>query len=133
MGLLSQTWGMLIPEWNSITAIKYKHRSEGRNVVCNIACRYTRLLHEFIYHIRTGSWKGRGNQYIQLIKVLYCKLLTNGKQLPGFPLEAGPGIEPRPQKWEARVLPLCHCCPRLLHEGQVFKSKHLGEAQTNKE
>ena len=24
-----------------------------------------------------GSWKDRGNQYIQLVKVLYCKLLTN--------------------------------------------------------
>ena len=36
-----------------------------------------------------GSWKGRGNQYIQLVKVLYCKLLTNGKQLPAFPLEVG--------------------------------------------
>ena len=28
----------------------------------------------------TGSWKGRGNQYIQFIRVLYCKLPTNGKQ-----------------------------------------------------
>ena len=42
-------------------------------------------------HITTGSWKGRGNQYIQLVKVLYCKLPTNGKQLPAFPLEAVPG------------------------------------------
>ena len=32
-------------------------------------------------HITTGSWKGRENQYIQLIKVLYCKLLTNGTGL----------------------------------------------------
>ena len=43
-----------------------------------------------------GSWKDRGNQYMQLVKVLYCKLLTNGKQLPAFPLEAGnrtPGSE----------------------------------------
>ena len=46
-------------------------------------------------HITTGSWKGRGNQYIQFVRVLYCKLLTNGKQLPAFPLEAMPGIEPR--------------------------------------
>ena len=59
-------------------------------------------------HIMMGSWKGRGNQYIQFIRVLYCKLPTNGKQLPAFPLEAVPGIEPRPQRWEARVLPLCH-------------------------
>ena len=57
-------------------------------------------------HITTGSWKGRGNQYIQFVRVLYCKLPTNGKQLPAFPLEAVTGIEPRPQRWEARVLPL---------------------------
>ena len=63
-------------------------------------------------HITTGSWKGRGNQYIQLVKVLYCKLPTNSKQLPAFPLEAVPGIEPWPQRWEARVLPLCHRGPQ---------------------
>ena len=54
-------------------------------------------------HITTGSWKGRGNQYIQFVRVLYCKLPTNGKQLPAFPLEALQGIEPWPQRWEARV------------------------------
>ena len=51
-------------------------------------------------HITTGSWKGRGNQYIKFTRVLYCKLPTNGKQLPAFPLEAVTGIEPRPQRWE---------------------------------
>ena len=65
-------------------------------------------------HITMGSWKGRGNQYIQFVRVLYCKLPTNGKQLPAFPLEAMPGIEPRPHRWEARVLPLCHRGPRYL-------------------
>ena len=59
-------------------------------------------------HITTGSWKGRGNPYVQFVRVLYCKLPTNGKQLPAFPLEAVPRIEPRLQRWEARVLPLCH-------------------------
>ena len=44
-----------------------------------------------------GSWKGRGNQYIQFVRVLYRKLPTNGKQLPAFPLEAVPGTEPWPQ------------------------------------
>ena len=39
-------------------------------------------------HITMGSWKGRGNQYIQFVRVLYCKLSTNGKQLPAFRLEA---------------------------------------------
>ena len=32
-------------------------------------------------HMTTGSWKGRGNQYIKLVKVLYCKLLAKGKPL----------------------------------------------------
>ena len=64
----------------------------------------------------TGSWKGRGNQYIQFVRVLYCQLPTDGKQLPAFPLEAIPGIEPRPQRLEARVLPLCHRGPKSQKE-----------------
>ena len=56
--------------------------------------------------ITMGSWKGRGNQYIQFVRVLYCKLQTNSKQLPAFPLEAVPGTEPRPQRWEASVTTL---------------------------
>ena len=54
-------------------------------------------------HITTGSWKGRGNQYIEFARVLYYKLPTNGKQLPAFPHRALTGIEPRPQRREARV------------------------------
>ena len=50
-------------------------------------------------HIMTGSWNGRGNQYIQFVRVLYCKLPANGKQLSAFPLEAVPGTEPQTQKW----------------------------------
>ena len=42
----------------------------------------------------TGSWKGRGNQYIEFVRVLYCKLPTNGKQLPAFPLEPVLGSNP---------------------------------------
>ena len=45
---------------------------------------------------------------------MYCKLPTNGKQLPAFPLKAITGIEPRPQRWEARVLPLCHRGPTVV-------------------
>ena len=33
-------------------------------------------------HIMTGSFVDRGYQYIQLVKVLYCKLPTISKQLP---------------------------------------------------
>ena len=75
-------------------------------------------------HITTGSWKGRGNQYIEFARVVYCKLPTNGKQLPAFPLKAITGIEPRPQRWEARVLPLCHRGPRLLFQGQGSNQGH---------
>ena len=70
------------------------------------------VLHRFQHctgHITTGSWKGRGNQYTQFARVLYCKLPTNGKQLPAFPLEAITGIEPWPQRWEGEsvtTLPL---------------------------
>ena len=45
-------------------------------------------------HITTGSWKGRGNQYIEFARVLYCKVPTNGKQLPAFPHKDLTGIEP---------------------------------------
>ena len=75
----------------------------------------------------TGSWKGRGNQYIQLIKVLYCKLPTNDKQLPAFPLEVGPGTKPQSQRWEVRLLPLWHRDPSqaaLKHAPTCYQSKH---------
>ena len=65
-------------------------------------------------HITMGSWKVRENQYIQFVRVLYCKLPTNNKQVPAFPLEAVPGTKPWPQRWEARVLPLCHHGPEIM-------------------
>ena len=78
-------------------------------------------------HITTGSWKGRGNQYIQLVKVLYCKLPTNGKQLSAFPLEVRPGTEPQSQRWEVRVLPVYHRGPTF---DMVLHSKSFTECQT---
>ena len=59
-----------------------------------------------IGHITTGSFMCRGNQQIKLVKVLYCKLPTNGKQLPAFPLEIGQGFELRSQKLEVSVTTL---------------------------
>ena len=44
-------------------------------------------------HITTGSWKGRGNQYIEFVGDVYCKLPTNGKELPSLPLQAVPGMD----------------------------------------
>ena len=73
----------------------------------------------------TGSFVDRGNQYIQLVKVLYCKLIIH-KQLPIFPHKVQ-GLNPGPQRWEAIVLPLCHPCPRNL----VIKVEHIKMFQTN--
>ena len=39
-----------------------------------------------------GSFVARGNQYIQLVKVLYCKPLTISKHLTNFPTNS-PGFE----------------------------------------
>ena len=56
-------------------------------------------------HITMGSFVGRGNQYVQLVKLLYCKLQTSGKQPLTFPLKVR-GLNCQPQRWEAIVLPL---------------------------
>ena len=80
--------------WSGVFPQKYipRPKSSFRDCIylfiylgCYIAC---------TGHIMTGSSKGSGNQYIQLVRVLYCKLPTNGKQLPAFPLEAVLGTEP---------------------------------------
>ena len=71
---------------------------------------------------------------MQLVKVLYCKLPTNSKQLPAFPLEAVPGTEPWPQRWEARVLPLCHHGPYLIFTYIIYieqrVKKYTGDMQS---
>ena len=73
-------------------------------------------------HIMMGSFVGRGNQYIQLVKVLYCKLPTIGKQLPTFPLKVG-GLNCWPQRWEASVLPLSHWGSLTLLINSLFEPK----------
>ena len=85
------------------TAIQYVHLSLGmsrwhRYLGIDLFIWGFTSLSTLYRHITTGSWKGRGNQYIQFVRVLYCKLPTNGKQLPAFPLEAVLGVEPRPQE-----------------------------------
>ena len=53
--------------------------------------------------ITTGSSVSRGNQYIQLDKVLYSKVPTISKPLPTF-LHNVQGLNHQPQKWETSVL-----------------------------
>ena len=52
-----------------------------------------------------GSFVGKENQYIELVKVLYFKLVTIDKQRPAFPHKVW-GLNRQPQK---RVLPPHHC------------------------
>ena len=70
----------------------------------------------------TGNFVGRGSQYIQLVKVLYWRLLTNDKQLPAFPLEVRLRTELRSQRWEARMLPFCHNNPRRAWNLNIFEA-----------
>ena len=60
----------------------------------------------------TSSFKATGNQYVQLVMVLHCKLPNISKKLPSFPHI----LNHQPQRWEASVLPLHHCGPRLVYK-----------------
>ena len=71
-------------------------QGKGSHLLLMFICLFG-VLHRFQHctgHITTGSWKGRGNQYIEFARVVYCKLPTNGKQLPAFPLEPVRGSNP---------------------------------------
>ena len=68
---------------------------------------YLRHIHHCTGHTTTGSFVFRGNQYIQLVTVLYCKLLTIGKQLPTFPHKVW-GLNRHPNRWEASIFLLNH-------------------------
>ena len=61
-------------------------------------------------HSMICSVVGRGNQYIQLVKILYCKLPNIDKQLPTFPHKVQ-GLNCQSQRWEASVLPRHHHGP----------------------
>ena len=73
----------------------------------------------------TGSWKGRGNQYIQLVKVLDYELAINGKQLPALQHQFRAGFELKSQRWEARVLPLRRRGPSNIYKKVSGNLKHL--------
>ena len=60
-----------------------------------------------IGHTRMDNCMCRGNQYMQLVKVLYIKLMAICTKLPTFPNRVWE-LNHRPQRWEASVLQLCH-------------------------
>ena len=81
------------------------------------------------------SFVGRGNQYIQLVKVLYCKLSTISEQLPTFPHKVC-GLNHQPQSSEVSVLLLLHrglYCIVSMHESYhnlVLKSMNAINTST---
>ena len=54
-----------------------------------VLCRFQ----HYARHITTGSFEGRGNQYMQLVKVLYSNLTIINKQLQTLP-QKSLGFEP---------------------------------------
>ena len=64
-------------------------------------------------YITMGRFVGRGNQYIQFIKLQHCKLPTISKQLPTFPHKVR-DLNRQPQRWEVSVLTPRHCGQSLL-------------------
>ena len=82
------------------------------------------VLHRFQHctgHITTGSWKGRGNQYIQLVSrfcTVNCRPTASNYQLSHL----RPCWEPNPGLRGGRqVLPLCHRGPRVSFESHKNK------------
>ena len=80
-------------------------QSESRIQACHVRIGFLRCFQHCTGHIMAGSFMGRGNQYIQLVKVLYCKLLTISKKLPSFQHRVQ-GLNCRRQRWETSVIPL---------------------------
>ena len=54
---------------------------------------------------------GRAEETSTYSSLGFCTVNCRPTELPAFPLEAMLGIEPLPQRWVARVLPLCHHGP----------------------
>ena len=74
-------------------------------------------------HMTMGSFVGRGNQYIQLVKVVYCTV----KQVPTFSHKDRGLI--RNVRWEASVLPLRHRGPLLLRVLAHLKIEFISRAK----
>ena len=62
-----------------------------------------------LYQLHCNSWlKNDGrNQEIHLFKVLYCKWLTNSKQLPAFHFDVELGLKLQSQGLDVSVFLLC--------------------------
>ena len=66
-----------------------------------------------------GSFMGRGNQYIQLVKVLYCKQLTTSKKLPSFPHRVS-GFEPLTSEMGGECITTVATWPQIFQGGSFI-------------
>ena len=67
---------------------------------------------------------GRRNHFIQLVKVLYCKLPTISNQLTTFPHKVQ-GLNHRPQRCEASVLPLHQLGPLSASVKHIMDTSYI--------
>ena len=81
---------------------------------------FLRHFQHFTGYITMGSFVGRGNQYIQLVKVLYCILPTSGKQLATLPHKVQ-GLNSQPQRWEASMRQVCKYVYKSCPQGSLAK------------
>ena len=75
---VSESFCSFSERWNGVLM----HEVHLGQTTIYLGLHYTQYL---IGNIVRSNWKGRGNQYIQLVKILYCKLPAVGKQLSTFP------------------------------------------------
>ena len=85
-----------------------------------------------IGHIMASSFMGRRNQYIQLVKVLYCKLLSIGKQLSTFPHTVR-GLNHRPRIWKASVVSCATLAPVMFQMLQLKRLYIFNGLETDKQ
>ena len=79
-GMCSKKYKML-----EIGIIAYRHKYPViSGLVFYLFSVLCHALYLCIGYTVTDYWKGGESQYIQLFKVVYCKLQTNSKQLPAF-------------------------------------------------
>ena len=71
-------------------------------------------------HITKSSFMGKGNHYIQLVKVLYCKLPTIRKKLQSFPHRVQ-SLKRRTPKVGGKCVTFATFTPQAVycHDGQL--------------
>ena len=103
------------PSWYDLYSVKSDVKLQINKKIFQV------LRQHYTGHITLGSFVGTGNQYIQLVKFLYCKLPTIGKQLPTFP-------HIRSEVWTADLRggrQVCYQCTTMAPFFPIYDSRYL--------